>query len=135
LARWSAAIPYFAMGIPLVSLAREHKDGMEGVAKAYFEISDALRLDRLRAGAEESLVDADYWDRVATRRMIDDLMTQQVTMTKRALETGTVSDWLGTRANERRELNASLRSLADGHSWSFSRFALAVDAVRRFSAI
>ncbi|MEO0818087.1 MAG: NAD-glutamate dehydrogenase [Pseudomonadota bacterium] len=134
LARWSAALPYFAMGIPLVDVARDAEGGMERVAKTYFEISDALRLDRLRTGAEESLASADYWDRVATRRMIDDLMEQHVAMTRSALAAGSVSDWLAPRTDARQDLTQALRSLADTHSWSFSRFALAVDAVRRFSA-
>ena len=134
LARWSAALPYFAMGIPLVGLANEGMADMDSVARAFFEISDQLRLDRLRAGAEEALVNAGYWDRVATRRMIEDLMAQQVSMTRSALEAGGASAWLEPREKRRRELTDALRNLADGHSWSFSRFALAVDAVRRFSA-
>ncbi|MEM9738651.1 MAG: NAD-glutamate dehydrogenase [Pseudomonadota bacterium] len=133
LARWSAAMPYFAMGISLVDIARDATGGMVAVAKTFFEISEALRLDRLRTGAEQSMASANYWDRVATRRMIDDLVDQHVAMTRRALDAGSSSAWLDPRESQRKDLTNALRTLADGHSWSFSRFALAVDAVRRFS--
>ncbi|MEO0785109.1 MAG: NAD-glutamate dehydrogenase [Pseudomonadota bacterium] len=133
LARWSAALPYFAMGIRLVDLADEGAADIETISKTYFEVGDALRLDRLRVGAEDALTTAGYWDRVATRRMIDELVSQKVEMTRQALNAGSAEAWLAPREAARKELMASLRSLADGHSWSFSRFALAVDAVRRFA--
>ncbi len=132
LARWSGAIGYFALAISLVDLARSREEEMPVVARTFFQVSDALRLDRLRASAEAALVTAGYWDRVATRRMIDDLIELLVEMTGQALTEGGFEAWLAPRQGARNDLVATLQSLAEGHSWSFSRFALAVDAVRRF---
>ena len=132
LARWSGAIGYFALAISLVGLSRSSKSDMPVVARTFFQISDALRLDRLRASAEAALTTAGYWDRVATRRMIDDLVELLVEMTEKALSEGGFEAWLEPRQGARNDLVATLQGLAEGHSWSFSRFALAVDAVRRF---
>ncbi len=132
LARWCAAIGYFSQGIALVPLADEAGRPIEQVADAYFEIGDTLRLERLRVAAEEAIGDAGYWDRVATRRLIDDLRTQQVDATRIALHEGGVAAWLARRESHRDELNHRLQQLSAGHGWSFSRFTLAADAVRRF---
>ena len=64
--------------------------------------------------------------------MIDDLVELLVEMTGQALSEGGFEAWLEPRQGARNDLVATLQSLAEGHSWSFSRFALAVDAVRRF---
>ena len=132
LARWCAAIGYFAQGIALVPVAEETCRPMPEVAGACFAIGDQLRLDRLRASAEEAIVEADYWDRVATRRLIDDLLTQQFEATRLALHEGGVETWMARRETHRLELTDRLQQLSAGHSWSFSRFTLAADAVRRF---
>ncbi|MCI4643342.1 MAG: NAD-glutamate dehydrogenase [Hyphomonadaceae bacterium] len=132
LARWSAAIGYFAIAVPLVELALDDGVDMPVVAHTFFKIGETLRLDRLGATAEESLITASYWDRVATRRMIDDLLAQLVEMTRQALGSGGFEAWLEPRKSARRNLVTALHHLGEGHTWSFSRFALSVDAVRRF---
>ncbi len=132
LARWCGAIGYFAQGLALVPVAEETCRPMNDVANAYFTIGDQLRLDRLRVSAEEAITEADYWDRVATRRLIDDLLAQQIEATRSALHVGGPQDWLEQRETHRAELTHRLQQLSSGHGWSFSRFTLAADAVRRF---
>ena len=132
LARWCAAIGYFAQGIALVPVADDAGRPIREVAGAYFHIGDMLRLDRLRVAADEAIAEADYWDRVATRRLIDDLLTQQIEATRSAFAEGGAQAWLERREINRLELAERLQQLSSGHSWSFSRFTLAADAVRRF---
>ena len=94
------------------------------------------RLDRLRAAAEDSLAHADFWDRVASRRMIVDFAEQQVAATRDALNHGEDAKlWLETRPGSRAALLETLRGFGRGQTWSFSRFALASDAIRRFLAL
>lgn len=131
LARWSAAIGDFASGLQLVPLAGDHGD-VASVARCYYRIGDQMRLDRLQSQAEKSIGDLSYWDRVATRRMIDTLQSEQIAMTREALTDGGVEDWLAEREIARRKLIDELRSLSEGHAWSFAKFALAGDAVRAF---
>ena len=116
----------------LVPVADEACRPIEQVADAYFEIGDTLRLERLRVAAAEAITEAGYWDRVATRRLIDDLRTQQINATRTAFQEGGVAQWLARRESHRAELNLRLQQLSAGHGWSFSRFTLAADAVRRF---
>jgi len=131
MARWSAAIGDFARGLQLVPLAKDHGD-MAGVAACYYRIGDQMRLDRLQSQAETHIGELSYWDRVAFRRMIDTLQREQIAMTREALSDGGVDDWLDARETARRKLIDELRSLSEGHAWSFAKFALAGDAVRAF---
>ncbi|MEO0466226.1 MAG: NAD-glutamate dehydrogenase [Pseudomonadota bacterium] len=131
LARWSAAMTYFVLGIQLVPLALEHGD-MTAVAATYFSVGENLRLDRLLSRAGTHLKELGYWDRLATRRMMDTLRDEQISMVREALDDGGVDPWLESRASQRKMLMDQLRSFSEGHVWSFSKFALAGDALRAF---
>ncbi len=133
LARWSAAIASFADGIAIVALV-DGGNEMPAVAEAYFRIGDALRLDRLRASAEESLTGAGYWDRVAIRRLIDDINAQQVACTRAALTGPGVEAWLEARAGRRHALLQTLPELTAPGEGALARLSLASDAVRRVIA-
>lgn len=132
LARWSAAVRFFAKGVALVPIHTETGVAMHEVAATFFRIGDALRVDRLRASAEEALPDLGYWDRVASRRLIDDLMRQQIDVTRQAMDEGGFDAWAGARKRAREDLARTLRTLSEGHFWSLAKFTLATDAVRRF---
>ena len=132
LARWSAAVRFFAKGVSLVPIHTDTGVAMEEVGATFFRVGDALRVDRLRVSAEEALAGAGYWDRVATRRLIDDLMRQQIEVTRQAIDEGGFEAWSAARQSEREELSATLRQLSEGHLWSLAKFTLATDAVRRF---
>ncbi|MEM7766721.1 MAG: NAD-glutamate dehydrogenase [Pseudomonadota bacterium] len=132
LSQWAAALGAFAEGLRLVPLALQSGESIDTVARAAFEIADQLRLDRLMDQAREASSQAGYWDRIATRRMIDDLATLQTRATAEALESGGADAWLASRADAKRQLVSQLREMSAGHNWSFSRFALATDAIRRF---
>lgn len=132
LAQWGGALPHFAEGLRLVPVAEDGGYDMADVAAASFHIGDQLRLDRLADQAREAANKATYWDRIATRRMIDDLAGLQIRATQDALASGGARPWLAAREHARHALMAQLRELSAGHSWSFARFALATDAFRRF---
>ncbi len=132
LAQWSGALPYFAEGLRLVPLAASGPHDIAEVAAASFAIGDQLRIDRLVQRAREATTRASYWDRIATRRMIEDLGDLQVRATAAALSGDGVEAWLASRAEAKGLLLGQLHDLSASHTWSFSRFALATDAIRRF---
>ena len=99
---------------------------------AFYAIGDALRLDRLRASAREGLTHAPYWDRVAGRRLIAELVRLQASATGDALAGGGADSWLEERGEARKQLRATLSALTKDRSWSFAKFALSTDAVRQF---
>ncbi|MEL6474267.1 MAG: NAD-glutamate dehydrogenase [Pseudomonadota bacterium] len=136
LARWSASISNFAEGLSIVQIANTAEAEVKGVSSIYFDLGDQLRLDRLRASAEDGLANAPYWDRVAARRLIVDLENQQANAAEDALaHGGDAQAWIGSRSADRNALLQTLRDLGRGHHWSFSKFALSADAVRQFLAL
>lgn len=136
LARWAAAMPHFAEGIAIARLASRAGKAVKNVAAQYYKIGDLLHLDRLRTAAEDSLASAPYWDRVATRRLIDELTDLQIGATASALlHGGNAENWMGTRNGARSDLVSGLNELNHDQRWSFSKFALSTDAIRRFLAL
>ncbi|OYW86172.1 MAG: hypothetical protein B7Z22_07120, partial [Hyphomonas sp. 32-62-5] len=132
LAHWAAAMSYFSQGLTVVDVARTSARKVEETAACFYAVGDALRLDRLRASAREGLVHAPYWDRVAGRRLISELVRLQASATEEALKLGSAERWLSERGEGRRQLLATLAALGKDRSWSFAKFALSTDAVRQF---
>ncbi len=132
LARWASAISYFAQGLMVVDLAARRGVDVRTAGQAFFDVGNALRLDRMRAQAREGLASAPYWDRVAGRRLIAELARLQASATEEALEAGGAEAWLGARNDARKQLLASLGGLSKDRSWSFAKFALGADSVRQF---
>lgn len=132
LAHWAAAMSYFAQGLVIVGVARSTKKSVSDTATAFYEIGDSLRLDRLRASAREGLVHAPYWDRVAGRRLISELVRLQASATEESLKVKGAEAWLAAQGEARRQLISTLTTLGKDRSWSFAKFALSTDAVRQF---
>ncbi len=132
LAHWAASMSYFAQGLVIVDVARRKKKAVLEAAACFYQIGDALRLDRLRASAREGLSGAAYWDRVAGRRLIAELVRLQAAATAEAIGSGGAGDWLDARSDARRQLLGTLTALGRDRAWSFAKFALAADAVRQF---
>jgi len=132
LARWASAMSLFAQGLVVVDLAAQTKQNVTVAGECFFQVGDALRLDRLRASAREGLAKAGFWDRVAGRRLIVELVQAQADAAKDALAIGGAAPWLAKHQDGRRELLNTLAELGKEKSWSFAKFALAADAVRHF---
>jgi glutamate dehydrogenase len=132
LAHWAAAMSYFAQGLVIVDVSQQARKKVPETAAAFYAIGDALRLDRLRASAREGLARAPYWDRVAGRRLISELVRLQAGATDEALRSGGADAWLDERGDSRRQLISTLTALGKDRAWSFAKFALSTDAVRQF---
>ena len=132
LARWAGAMSYFAQGLVVTDLAARTGRSITEAGATFYQAGDALRLDRLRTSAREGLVKAPYWDRVAGRRLISELVRLQASVSEEALGAGGVDSWLDGRNDGRKQLLATLSSLSKDRDWSFAKFALSTDAVRQF---
>ena len=132
LARWASAMSHFSQGLVVVDLARKTGQNVTVAGECFYQIGDALRLDRLRAAAREGLAKAGFWDRVAGRRLISELVRIQADAACDALEIGGAEAWLSKHQDGRRELLATLAELGKEKTWSFAKFALGADAVRLF---
>ena len=132
LAHLAAAMSYFAQGLVIVDVSQQARKKVPETAAAFYAIGDALRLDRLRASAREGLARAPYWDRVAGRRLISELVRLQAGATDEALRSGGADAWLDERGDRRRQLISTLTALGKDRAWSFAKFALSTDAVRQF---
>jgi glutamate dehydrogenase len=80
-----AALPLWSTAPEIAQLAYARKLDVDLVAGAYFAVGTLLGLDRLRGlashiGAEE------HWDRLAIRRIVDDLFSSQRQLTAEALQ-------------------------------------------------
>ena len=131
LARRAALMPLLPIGVALQSLSAETGVEPGEALGAYLKIGDALRLDRVRLDAERSMENASYWERLATRRLIEDLRRQQAEAAARALKSGDPDTWLGQCEDQRKTLTQQLNMLSSAKA-SFAQFTLAADAVRNF---
>ena len=69
----------------IVLLAENKKVAVDFAAHAYFAMGALIGLDQLRALAGQ-IVSADHWDRLALRRIVDDLYMAQRLLTAEALQ-------------------------------------------------
>ena len=129
-----------ALGHDILKIADETGRTPKDAAATFFTIGDALRLDRLRYTAEDSLAKSDYWERLATRRLMDDLIAQQSTAARLALASGpdnaagawAAEAWLAKNEAQAARLHDAMKAMDVGRSWSFAKFSLVTDAVRQF---
>jgi len=142
----------FAMLRPLVAtadigdLAREAGWPEPAMAMLYHQVGAAFDFDRLRdaAGAVPS---ADHFDRLAVRRLIEDLMNEQLALT-RAVARSTdasvgasekaaeqaVDAWIGPRLATVEGVRASVDEIeASGAGWTFAKLTIANSAIREIA--
>ena len=127
----AAAMPLRPVGVELQMLISGTSTSAEEALGAYMKLGDTLKLDRLRHDALNGVDTASYWERLATRRLVEDLRRHQAQATADALVAGGVDTWLKERDGDRRALVQQLNALSSANA-SFAQFTLAADAVRGF---
>ncbi len=116
-------------GLPEIALlAHARSLDLDLVAGAYFAIGKAAGIDRLR-GKASRINAAEHWDRLAIRRIVDDLYAGQRALTAAALKdvTGGAGRQAGVQA---------VQHWADNHSDTLARatsFLAALDAAGELS--
>jgi len=142
-----------AMLRPLVAtadigdLAREAGWPEPAMATLYHQVGAAFDFDRLRAAAG-AVPSVDHFDRLAVRRMIEDLMNEQLALT-RAVARSTdasvgaselsaekaVDRWIGPRQATVEGVRASVDEIeASGQGWTFAKLTIANAVIREIAS-
>ncbi|MEO0398235.1 MAG: NAD-glutamate dehydrogenase [Pseudomonadota bacterium] len=110
LAADAALIPTLEYSFPVVNLARQTGWSTTNAGALFFAIGDAFRIEKARNKARRQILDHHY-DRMAMRRLTDDLVAQQAALTKNAAAfadqepEGQASAWLGELIGQWMEAN------------------------------
>ena len=135
LAKTATNLGLLALAPRFVDVATETGGDLIETAEMFSKIAKQVHYDRLYAGATDALAQMSQWDRLATQRQLNALTDVQVDVVRTLVDTGsTVDAFLRTRAGQASNLNDSLKALGMGRQWSFAKFSLAADMVRRFLA-
>lgn len=127
----AALMPLRPAAVELHTLASGPDTSIDEALTTYFKLGEALRLDRLRHDALSGMEGANYWERLATRRLIEDIRRHQAQATAMALNEGGLDSWLREHESEKRALVSQLSTLSSANA-NFAQFTLAADAVRGF---
>ncbi|HEY4123829.1 MAG TPA: NAD-glutamate dehydrogenase, partial [Rhizomicrobium sp.] len=125
-----AVLPLMGSAPEIALLAHNRGLSIDLVAGAYFAIGETVGLDRLR-GLASRIVSLEHWDRLAIRRIVDDLFAGQRALTAQALEgskTGTsedgakaVADWAKAHDDTVARTRAFLSELERGGELSIAK--------------
>ncbi|MGV3578181.1 NAD-glutamate dehydrogenase [Brevundimonas sp.] len=139
-----------AMLRPLVAtadigdLAQEAGWSEPRMARLYHQVGAAFDFDRLRAAAG-AVPSGDHFDRLAVRRLIEDLMSEQVALTRavakasdpavgdtEATAEAAVDAWIGSRAELVEGVRAAVDEIeASGTGWTFAKLTIANGQIRQ----
>lgn len=128
-------------------LAREAGWQAPAMARLYHQVGAAFDFDRLRAAAS-TVPSADHYDRLAVRRLIGDLMAEQVMLTRAVAQAASesvgateqsaeaaVDAWIGERLAVVEGLRASVDQIeGSGSGWTFAKLTIANAAIRDVAA-
>jgi glutamate dehydrogenase len=105
-----AVLPLLSASPEIVQLAHNRGFDIDLVAGAYFAIGESVGIDRLR-GLASRIVAGEHWDRLAIRRIVDDLFAGQRALTTDALSA--IKDGKGSRADGAKAVAAWAERNAD----------------------
>jgi glutamate dehydrogenase len=127
-------LPLLASVPEIVLLANAQAIPAAAAAGPYFALGGHVGLDRLRAMAAK-IPTADHWDRLALRRIVDDLYTAQRLLAADALkhDSGGVEAWGMRRGNEIGRVRSFLDELEAGGEPSIAKLALANSQIQKLA--
>ena len=113
------------------------------MARLYHQVGAAFDFDRLRAAAG-SIPSVDHFDRLAVRRLIEDLMGEQRTLTRAVARASdpsvgvseeaaeaAVDAWIGARQGVVEGVRASVDEIeGSGSGWTFAKLTIANATIR-----
>jgi glutamate dehydrogenase len=128
----------------LADLAREQGWPIAAAARIYHHIGGVFAFDRLRAAAG-SRVTGDAYERLAVRRLIEDMLEEQAALTRAVMsyagkpEAGedaaaaraAVASWSALKADQVRAARSTIAAIEkEGGGWSFAKLTIANAALR-----
>jgi len=154
LAETIAALRPMISATDIVDLAQSQAWPVEATARLYHAVGEAIGFDDLRAASGQA-ASPDHWDRVATRRMIEDFMDEQASVTRAVMAFAqsadgriasgmeapdaewtamTIDAWLTLNAAEVDRTRTAIAELAASGPWSFAKLSIANTQLREFAA-
>jgi glutamate dehydrogenase len=135
-----AVLPLLGAVPEIVLLAQTRGVSATDAARVYFAMGALVGLDRLRVLAGR-IVTTDHWDRLALRRIIDDLYSAQRLLAGDALlraarlpqGTDATAAWAKLRSQEIERTASFLSELADGGDASIAKLALANSQIQKLA--
>jgi glutamate dehydrogenase len=135
-----AALPAMGATPDIVRLALETQKPLDMVAGAYFAAARTICVDRLRLAAERMVL-PEHWDRLAARRLIDDLFVHQRALAARALSNGTqgvdraagksaVAKWANAHREHVDRVDHLISDLERSGAFNVARLTLAASQIR-----
>jgi glutamate dehydrogenase len=124
-------------------LAQEANWPVAAMARLYHQVGAAFDFDRLRAAAG-SIPSADHFDRLAVRRLIEDLMNEQAALTRAVARASdpsvgvsedaaeaAVDAWIGSKQATVEGVRASVDEIEQsGSGWTFAKLTIANATIR-----
>ena len=147
LAQAVAALQPLTTAADLVDLASASSWSVENVARLYHQVGAAFGFDRLR-GAAGSFVGGDGFERLAVRRLIEDMLTEQTAITEAVLKfaanaqagedeaaaKSAISSWAALRGDRPRTVKRTIEDIEQaGGGWTFAKLTIANAALRELS--
>ena len=132
LARDMALLAPLALGLDVALLAQDAGMDAGTVAPVYFELGGRLGLDRLRALGSK-LAPPDHWDRLALRRLLDDLSSAQRNIARQLLANGGVEPWAQSHADALDRTKAFLNTLEASGELSVAKLMLASSQIQNLA--
>ncbi|HEY4076460.1 MAG TPA: NAD-glutamate dehydrogenase [Rhizomicrobium sp.] len=132
-ARDVALLPALAAAPDVALLAHQAKTEPGKVAALYFTLGDSLGLSRLRSLASK-LSPPDHWDRLAVRRLLDDLSAAQRNIAGSLLAGGAdVEKWAAARTEALDRTRAFLNTLESSGELSIAKLMLASSQIQNLA--
>jgi glutamate dehydrogenase len=142
-----AALPLFGTAPEIAQIANNRGLSVDLVAGAYFAIGAEVGIDRLR-GLSRRIVGLEHWDRLAIRRLNDDLFSAQRALTNDALSlldkgkaNGTREDgaavakaWVKQHEGALARARSFLATLESAGELSIAKLTLANSQIRELAA-
>jgi glutamate dehydrogenase len=147
LAQAVAALQPLTTAADLVDLANASSWTVKAVARLYHQVGAAFGFDRLR-GASGSFVGGDAFERLAVRRLIEDLLSEQTAITQAVLKfsasaqagedevsaKAAVTSWAALRMERVRSVKRTVEDIENaGGGWTFAKLTIANAALRELS--
>ncbi|ALL14866.1 NAD-glutamate dehydrogenase [Caulobacter henricii] len=147
LAQAVAALQPLTIAADLVDLAGGSSWTVKAVARLYHQAGAAFGFDRLR-GAAGSFVGGDAFERLAVRRLIEDLLSEQTAITQAVLKfsanaqagedelsaKAAVTSWAALRMDRVRSAKRTVEDIETaGGGWTFAKLTIANAALRELA--
>ncbi|CAN5188258.1 NAD-glutamate dehydrogenase [soil metagenome] len=144
LAQSVAALQPLTTAADLVDLANASSWSVQNVARLYHQVGAAFGFDRLR-GAAGSFVGGDPFERLAVRRLIEDMLGEQTAITQAVLKfaanaqagddelsaKAATASWAALRADTVRAAKRTVEDIEQaGGGWTFAKLTIANAALR-----